>query len=110
MYEFGYVEKNYQKAIQYFSIAESRGDINSSHHLATLYQQAECKNYHKAFRHAQTSAGYHNPEGEFILANLLYFGRGCQADAEKAYEMYLRAYMHGMDQAKFMMERIENCR
>ncbi len=108
MYEFGYVEKNYQKALHYFSIAESKGDINSSHHLAMIYQQSECKNYHKAFKHAQTSANYGNPEGEFIFANLLFFGRGCEANVEKAYEMYSRAYMHGFDQAKFMMEKIEN--
>lgn len=72
-----------------------------------IYQQSECRDYHKAFKRAQTSANYGNPEGEFIFANLLCFGRGCEADVRKAYEMYSRAYMHGFDQAKFMMEKIE---
>lgn len=40
--------------------------------------------------------------------NLLYMGRGCKADEKKAYEYYKLALEHGMEQAEFMIERIEN--
>ena len=83
MYEFGYVKKDIPLAIKYFSMASKQGEINSNHHLAMLYQQDECKNYHKAFKYAKMSADNCIPEGEFILANLLYMGRGCQADEKK---------------------------
>lgn len=108
MYEFGYVKKDVKLAIQYFTLAANQGDINSPHHLAMLYQQSECRNYHKAFKYAQISASNSIPEGEFILANLLYIGRGCIADEAKAYEYYKRALEHGMEQAAFMIDKIDN--
>ena len=73
-----------------------------------LYQQEECKNYYKAFKYAIMSADDFIPDGEFILANLLYMGRGCQADEKKAYKYYRLALEHGMEQAAFMIERIES--
>lgn len=108
MYEFGYVKKDIPLAIKYFSMASKQGEIYSNHHLAMLYQQTECKNYHKSFKYAKMSADNSIPEGEFILANLLYMGRGCKADEKKAYEYYKLALEHGMEQAEFMIERIEN--
>ena len=69
---------------------------------------SECKNYHKAFKFATLAAEIGEKEGEFVLGNLLFFGRGCEPDINKAYEMYSRAYAHGVDQAEFMMKRIEN--
>lgn len=107
MYEFGYVKKDLRLAIHYFTMSANQGDINSYHHLAMLYQQSECRNYHKAFQYAQISAGNGIPEGEFILANLFFIGRGCKADESKAYEYYKRALEHGMEQATFMIEKIE---
>ena len=65
-------------------------------------------NYHKAFQYAEIAANSGIMEGEFVYANLLFWGRGCEADVNKAYEMYEKAYKHGMYQAKFMMEKIEN--
>lgn len=106
MYEFGYVKKDIKLAIHYFTMAANQGEINSYHHLAMLYQQTECKNYHKAFRYAKTSASNSIPEGEFIYANLLYMGRGCTADETKALEYYHRALEHGMEQAAFMIDKI----
>ena len=76
-------------------------------HLAQIYQLPECKNYHKAFHYAQKAAEMGEKEGQFIFGNLLFFGRGCEADVDKAYEMYSRAYEHGVDQAGFMMRKIE---
>lgn len=107
MYEHGHVERNIRKAIYYHTLAADQGHFLSPTHLAQIYQLSECKNYHKAFRYARKAADIGEKEGEFVLANLLLFGRGCEPNVNKAYELYSRAYAHGVDQAKFMMERIE---
>ena len=36
----------------------------------------------------------------------MFWGRGCEADMDKAYEMYSAAYEHGMYFAGTMMEKI----
>ncbi len=107
MYEHGHIEVDIKKAIHYHKLCADKGYILSQTHLAILYQLPEFKNYHKAFHYAQMAAKYGEKEGEFVLGNLLFFGRGCQADIDKAYEMYKLAYEHGCDQAKFMMEKVE---
>jgi len=107
MYEHGHIGVNIEKAIYYHTLATEHGHILSPTHLAQLYQLSECKNYHKAFKYASLSADYGEKEGEFILGNLLLFGRGCEPNIEKAYEMYSKASNHGVDQAQFMMKKIE---
>ncbi len=107
MYEHGHVVKDIEKAIHYHTLAAEQGHIHSPTHLSMLYQLSEFQNYHKAFKYAKMAASLGEKEGEFIYANLLYFGRGCEADPNRAYEMYERAYNHGIDQAKFMMDKIK---
>lgn len=110
MYEHGHVERDINKAIHYHTLAAKQGHFLSPTHLAQIYQMSECKNYHKAFKFATLAAEIGEKEGEFVLGNLLFFGRGCEPDVNKAYEMYSRAYEHGVDQAKFMMRKIEALR
>lgn len=107
MYEHGHNEVDIEKAIHYHTLAADSGDALSPTHLAILYQLPECKNYHKAFHYASIAAKNGEKEGEFVLGNLLFFGRGCEADIDKAYEMYRRALEHGCDQAAFMIEKID---
>ena len=40
------------------------------------------------------------------MGNLLLWGRGCEADMNKAYEMYANAFAHGIYFASVMMEKI----
>ena len=107
MYEHGHNTVDIKKAIYYYTLAVEGGDALSPTHLAILYQLPQCKNYHKAFHYASIAASYGEKEGEFVLGNLLLFGRGCRADTDKAYETYKLSYQHGCDQAKFMMKKIE---
>ena len=44
---------------------------------------------------------------EFYYANLLFIGRGCQADMDEAYKYYKRSYEHGLVQSKIMMDKID---
>lgn len=106
MYEHGHIEKNIPKAIYYHKLAADQGHPLSPTHLAILYQLSECRNYHQAFKYAQMAANLGEKEGEYVLGNLLYLGRGCVADEDRAYEMYNKAYAHGVDQAKFMLDKI----
>ena len=107
MYEHGHVKRDVQLAIHYHTLAAEQGHFLSPTHLAILYQLSECKNYHKAYRYAERAAELGEKEGEFILGNLLFFGRGCKANINKAYELYKKAYAHGFDQAQFMIQKIE---
>lgn len=106
--EHGLVEVNIEKAIKYHSIAADHGHVLSPTHLAILYQFPEHQDYRKAFYYAKLAAGYGDKEGEFVYANYLFFGRGCEPDVNEAYKMYKRAFEHGCDQAAFMIERIES--
>ena len=76
--------------------------------LASLYQQPECQNYQRAYECAKIAASHGVGEGELILGNLLFWGRGCDADMNKAYEMYARAFAHGHYYAQVMMKKIES--
>ncbi len=107
MYQYGYVTRDPEKAIYYHTEAVSNGVSLSAYQLSLIYQQPETRNYHKAFKYAYIAAKKGVMEGEFVLANLLYFGRGCEADENRAYKYYVKAYNHGMVQARFMMEKIE---
>jgi len=107
MYEHGFLEEDIEKAIKYHKMAADNGHPLSPTHLAILYQQPEILNYHQAFKYASLAAKLGDKEGEYVLGNLLFFGRGCHADVDKAYEMYKLSASHGCDQALFMIEKIE---
>ena len=107
MYEYGHVKKDLVLAVDYLEKARAQSHSQAALELATIYQQPECQNYQKAYECAKTAASHGAPEGELILANLLFWGRGCEADVNKAYEMYSRAYQHGMHYASVMMKKID---
>ncbi len=106
MYEHGHVAVDIGKAIYYHKLAADNGSILSPTHLSILYQLPEYQNYQKAFYYAKMAAEKGEKEGEFIYGNLLFFGRGCEANMEKAYEAYKSSYEHGFDQALFMIRKI----
>lgn len=107
MYKGGHVTKDYHKAVHYLEKAKEQGHSFSALELACLYQQPECQNYQRAYECAKIAANHGYCEGEFILGNLLFWGRGCKADVNKAYELYDRAYQHGFYDGLFMKEKIE---
>ena len=107
MFEHGHVTVDIEKAIYYHKLAADNGSILSPTHLAILYQLPSHQSYDKAVYYAKMAADKGEKEGEFAYGNLLLFGRGCEADIEKAYKVYKSSYEHGFDQALFMMERIE---
>lgn len=96
------------EAIKYFEEAALKGHALSMCELASLYQESECRNYQKALEWAKKSADLGNPKGEFIMGNLLLFGRGCDADIDNAAIYYQKSLEHGFYQAKFMLDKILN--
>lgn len=107
MYENGHVERNIEKAIHYHELAAKQGHMAATANLAILYQQPEHINYHRAFKYAKTAAMYGMSMGEFYYANLLFIGRGCEADMNEAYKYYKKSYEHGFIQAKTMMDKVD---
>jgi len=107
MYKSGHVTRDLSKAAEYLEKAKAQGHSFSALELASLYQQPEVQNYQRAYECATMAADHSLGEGEFLLANLLFLGRGCEPDMNKAYELYARAYKHGIHYALVMMERID---
>lgn len=107
MYENGHVEHNVEKAILYHEMAAKQGNVNSCASLVLLYQQPEHRNYHRAFQYAKEAAETGMSLGEFYYANLLFIGRGCEADMNEAYKYYKRSYEHGFMESKMMMDKID---
>ena len=107
IYTYNSSFRNYGKAIHYHTLAAEQGHPLSSNELAMLYQQPGHIDYAKAFAYAQQSANAGIASGAFNYANLLLFGRGCNANVDEAYRQYNYAYEHGLMQAKCMMDKIE---
>ena len=99
--------RNVEEAIKYFELAAKMGHVASMVELGQLYQEPECKNYQKAFEWAKKGAESGSPLGNFVLGNLYFFGRGCEADMNKAMRNYKKALEQGVYQAGFMMKKIE---
>lgn len=108
MYKSGHITVDLPKAIEYLEKAKAQGHSFSAMELVCLYQQPEVQNYQRAYECAVMAAEHGLAEGEFLLANLLFLGRGCEPDTNKAYELFSRAYAHGIHYASVMMARIES--
>lgn len=106
MYKTGLAEKDLEKAIHYFELAKEQNNSGAALELASIYQQPGFQNYGRAFACAELAASHGMAEASLILGNLLFWGRGCEADMDKAYEMYRVAYEHGMFFAGVMMKKI----
>ncbi len=107
MYKSGHVTTDLPKAVEYLEKAKAQGHSFSAMELASLYQQPEVQNYQQAYECAKMAAEHGVAEGEFLLANLLFLGRGCEPDVNKAYELFKRAYAHGIHYASIMIARID---
>lgn len=107
MYKSGHVCRDLPKAAEYLEKARAQGHSFSALELATIYQQPETQNYQKAYECAATAAEHGLGEGEFLLAELLLLGRGCEPDMNKAYELFAQAYQHGIHYASVMLARID---
>ena len=110
MYKGGHVTKDYGKAITYFEKAKEHSHSFSALELSFLYQQPGYINYQRAYECAKMAAEHGYAEGYYMLGNLLFWGRGCKADMNKAYEMYDKAYQSGFYDGLFMKEKIEKLR
>ncbi len=107
LYRTGLIPLDLEKAVEYLEKAKEQGNSLSALELAMLYQQPECQNYQKAFECARMAVAHGIAEAKLILGNLYFWGRGCAADMNKAYEMYSAAATHGLYYAVVMMKKID---
>ena len=110
MYRSGIIGRDLGKAIHYLELAREQNHTQAALELASVYQQPEYLNYGRAFACAKLAASHGMAEGELILGNLLFWGRGCEADPDLAYEMYRRAFAHGQYYAFVMMKKMDEMR
>ena len=108
MYRTGIIGRNLPEAIRYLEMAHEQNHTQAALELASIYQQPGFLNYGRAFSCASLAASHGMGEGELILGNLLFWGRGCEPDMDRAYEMYEKAYAHGQYYAAVMMKTIRN--
>ena len=99
--------QNLPEAIRYLEMAREQNHTQAALELASIYQQPGFLNYGRAYACAELVASHGMAEGELILGNLLLYGRGCEPDVNRAYEMYEAAYRHGLYYASVMMRKIE---
>lgn len=107
MYWRGHVEYSLKKAVRYLALAAEQGHILAALELATIFQQSEVCDYQKAFHYARVVAQGGLGEGAFIYVNLLFLGRGCEANVDEAIKYYRFAVDYGYARAKFMLEKAE---
>ena len=100
-------ESNLLEAIHFFEESANKGHVFAIAELAVLYQNPACVNYQKAFEWAKKAAASGEPQSEFVLGNLYYFGRGCESNLNDAVLWYKKALKHGFYQAKFMLDKIQ---
>lgn len=108
MYCSGHVTRSLEKAVEYYEKAGCQGHSHALLELSKIYQEPDFQNYQRAYECAQIAAAHGIAEGELILGNLLFLGRGCEPDMNKAYEMYKKAHEHGIYYALVMMHKIES--
>ena len=107
LYRTGLLTLDLEKAVCYLEKACEQGYSLAALELAMLYQQPECQNFAKAFECAKLAVSHGTAEAKLILGNLYFWGRGCAADMNKAYEMYRAAASHGLYYANVMMKKID---
>lgn len=101
-------ERDITEAIKYFKIGAEQGHYLCMVELAVLYQEPECRDYEKAFEWAVHAANSGDAYSEFVLGNLYFFGRGCRYNPDEAVMHYRKALSLGINEAEFMLKRIES--
>ena len=107
MYKSGYITLDLEKASEYLEKAKAQGHSFAAMELVSVYQQVQVQNYQRAYECAVMASEHGLAEGDFLLATLLFLGRGCEPDINKAQELFSRSYAHGIHYASVMLSRIE---
>lgn len=106
MYQNGYgVEKDVDKAIDWYLMSAYLGNDQAMINLGNLYEFSEGvkQNDSKAFLWYQQAAELGNPTGLFNYANMLHHGRGTSQNKEKAYEIFSFLYKENIPNTAFYM-------
>ena len=107
MYYYGHIEKDLYKSVKYYEMAAAQGHVLASAGLALLYQIPEIHNYEKAFYYAKYAAACGDAPSEFVLGTLYLSGRGCEADADKAYLCFEHAAENGAPESRFLLMQMK---
>lgn len=96
------VKKNLKDAVAWFRKGASQGHSGSQNNLGILYLKGGPgigQDDREALNWFRMAAEQGDPDGEFYLANMYRYGRGCKPDADLALEWYRKAAGQGHEGA-----------
>ena len=101
-YEGKVVDKDYNKAVEYFSKAAEQDNSTAQYMLSVCYQMGMGvnKDMNQVAYWSQKAAEGGNVTAMYNLANCYYYGRGIEKDYHKALHWYTKAANQGHQKAK----------
>jgi len=109
MYRTGQgVEKDYEKAIHYYTLSANQGNSVAQNNSGNMYHFGEGveQNYEKAIHYYTLSANQGNSSAQNNLGYMYYFGEGVEQDYEKAIHYYTLSANQGYSSAQNNLEVI----
>lgn len=91
--------KNYQKAIEYFKIAEKKGNAEASNILGKIYLNGTGtkKNFEEAYIHFKKSANHHHPESLYYIGFMIEKGQILNLPEKKRIEQSYNYFKKAAD-------------
>ena len=107
---FGDIEQDDEKALEYLTMACDEGDMKAPRYLAQFYEAGRGSevNYEKALEYYLIAAGYGDITAKTSAGNLYFEGKGTELDYAKALELYTDAgssekVVPGVAQARYQL-------
>ena len=101
-YEGDGVQKDYKKAVEYYTKAAEKGSVWAQHKLAEMYHYGDgvVQDYKKAVKWYAILAKQGDEDAQYELAEMYYYGEGVVQDYEKALVWYKKAVAQGHAMAR----------
>ena len=103
MYQHGEgVEKDYEKAIHYYTLSANQGNSSAQYNLGNMYYfgQGVKKDYEKAIHYYTLSVNQENSVAQNNLGYMYKYGTGVEQDYEKAIHYYTLSANQGNSSAQ----------
>ena len=104
-----YVEKDYQKAYEYYLSACQKQNREGFYHLGRwfFYGIGQKEDKQKAMQYYKQASDYHYSKASFMLGYMYHYGDGTSKDLKKAKEYYQLALQDGYLEAQKELDKLE---
>lgn len=103
-FQYGYVEQDVEKSIEFFEMAAEQGDTHAARHLAILYQLPEFCNFSLALKYCEMATRHGDACAEYLLGCMYLLGRGCDFSIRKGKLLLEKSMEDGFAPAQDMLE------